>query len=172
MPLVPMARRRTHSPHHYRFRDAWTLPAPPDTVYTVLEAVADYPSWWPQVRRVHQADDISGTVHIRSLLPYGLTLTARQSRRDPHARVLEVVVHGDLEGWARWTVLPHGTTGSIARFEQDVDATKPLMRHLAVPARPLFRANHAWMMRCGRRGLRALLESRPQGRPEAGPEGI
>ncbi|GHG68071.1 polyketide cyclase [Streptomyces griseocarneus] len=155
--------RRPRSPHHYRFRDAWVLPAPPDAVYAVLEAVEGYPSWWPQVRRVHQADDVSGTVHIRSLLPYGLTLAARESRRDPRARVLEVVVHGDLEGWARWTVLPHGTAGSLARFEQDVDVRKPLMRRLALPGRPVFRANHAWMMRGGRRGLRALLEGRPRG---------
>ncbi len=149
--------------HRYRFHDEWILPAPPDAVYAVLEDAEDYPTWWPQVRDVQRIDDVSGTVRFRSLLPYELTITARQSRRDPHRRILEIVMRGDLEGWARWTVVPHGTGGSAARFQQDVDVRKPLMRRLALPGRPLFVANHAWMMRGGRRGLRALLERRARG---------
>ncbi len=35
---------------------------------------------------------------------------------------------------------------------------KPLLRRLAVPGRPLFRANHRLMMRAGRRGLAAHLD--------------
>ncbi|MEV5507143.1 SRPBCC family protein [Streptomyces orinoci] len=150
--------------HHYRFRDDWPLDAPPDTVYRLLEDAERYPSWWPQIRGVTVgADGVSGGVRLRSLLPYGLDLTARESRRDPRARVLEITVHGDLEGWVRWTVLPRGAAGSTARFEQEVEVRKPLMRWLAVPGRPVFIANHAWMMRRGRRGLRALLERRPEG---------
>ena len=59
---------------------------------------------------------------------------------------------GDIEGWARWTVTPHGG-GSLARYEQVVDVNKPLLRRFAVPGRPIFRANHWLMMRAGRRGL-------------------
>ncbi|MFF4226488.1 SRPBCC family protein [Streptomyces abikoensis] len=156
-------RRRTPSVHHYRFRDAWALPAPPDAVYAVLADAEGYPAWWPQVRRVEGADDISGTVRFRSLLPYELVIAARESRRDPAAGILEIVMTGDLEGWARWTIRSDGAGGSVARFEQDVDVRKPLMRRLALPGRPLFLVNHAWMMRAGRRGLRALLERRDPG---------
>ncbi|WP_338931036.1 SRPBCC family protein [Streptomyces netropsis] len=148
------------SRHTFRFRSDWTLPAPPDAVYAALEAVESYPAWWPQVRDVHTLDGTSGTARFRSLLPYDLTVTARERRRDPAARILEITMTGDLEGWVRWTVQPHGATGSRVRFEQEVEARSPLMRRLALPARPLFVANHAWMMRAGRRGLRAHLERR------------
>nr|WP_184351102.1 SRPBCC family protein [Streptomyces olivoverticillatus] len=149
--------------HHYRFHDTWTLAAAPDAVYAVLEDPDGYPAWWPQVIGVTRTGDDSGTVRFRSFLPYDLAVTARQGRRDPAARTLEITLHGDLEGWARWTVLPRGRTGSTARFEQEVTVHKPLMRRLALPGRPLFLANHAWMMRGGRRGLAALLESRAEG---------
>lgn len=101
-------------------------------------------------------DDTSGVFRIRSLLPYDLTLTARETRRDPVAGVLETALTGDMEGWARWTVTP-AAGGCLARYDQAVDVTKPLLRRFAVPGRPLFRANHRLMMRAGRRGLHELL---------------
>ncbi|MEU8551690.1 SRPBCC family protein [Streptomyces roseoverticillatus] len=154
--------------HRYRFHGSWALAAPPDAVYARLEAVDGYPRWWPQVREVRRADATSGTARLRSFLPFALTVAVRSTRHDPAARVLEIAMTGDLEGWARWTVLPQGPAACTARYEQDVEARKPLLRRLAMPARPLFAANHAWMMRTGRRGLQALLA----GRPAEGAEGI
>ncbi|MEU1471406.1 SRPBCC family protein [Streptomyces sp. NPDC005761] len=142
----------------YRFVSVWELPAPPRAVYAHLERVEDYPQWWPQVREVTPVDDASGTARIRSLLPYDLVMTMRARRRDAPGGVLEVTLTGDLEGWARWTVVPHGT-GSRATYEQEVVVRRALMRVLAVPGRALFRANHALMMRAGRRGLAARLEA-------------
>ncbi|RPK33815.1 SRPBCC family protein [Streptomyces sp. NBC_01260] len=143
---------------HYRFVSNWDLAAPPGAVYRLLEQVEQYPQWWPQIREVTPVDDTSGTTRIRSLLPYDLVVTARERLRDPHAGVLEVALTGDLEGWARWTVTPHGT-GSRATYEQDVEVRKRLMRVLAVPGRPVFLANHALMMRAGHRGFAARLEA-------------
>ncbi|MGW1719325.1 SRPBCC family protein [Streptomyces sp. NPDC002156] len=141
---------------HYRFHTRWTLTAPLATVYDALAQAEDYPRWWPQVREVDRIDDTSGTIRIRSLLPYDLTFTAREVRRDPAAGILEIAMTGDLDGRARWTLTSAGS-GTLARYDQEVDVTKPLMRLLAVPGRPLFRANHALMMRAGRRGLAAHL---------------
>ncbi|MGW3509054.1 SRPBCC family protein [Streptomyces sp. NPDC000994] len=143
---------------HYRFRTWWTLPASPDAVYRALERVEDYPRWWRQVREVTRTDAATGVIRIRSLLPYDLTFTAREVRRDPAAGVLEAVLTGDVDGWARWTLTAHGT-GTLARYDQVVDVNKPLLRRFAVPGRPLFRANHRLMMRAGRRGLAAHLEA-------------
>uniref|UniRef100_A0AAU2VYZ5 SRPBCC family protein n=1 Tax=Streptomyces sp. NBC_00008 TaxID=2903610 RepID=A0AAU2VYZ5_9ACTN len=143
---------------HYRFVTVWDLAAPPGDVYRLLEQVEQYPRWWPQVREVTPADDTSGTTRIRSLLPYDLVITVHERCRDPHAGVLEVAITGDLEGWARWTVTPHGA-GSRATYEQEVEVRKRLLRVLAVPGRPVFRANHALMMRSGRRGFAARLEA-------------
>ncbi|MFM9614249.1 SRPBCC family protein [Streptomyces niveiscabiei] len=141
---------------HYRFRSLWRLPAPVDVVYGALERAEEYPRWWPQVRSVTRIDDTSGLVRIRATLPYTLTFTAREVRRDPRAGVLEISMTGDLEGWARWT-LEARDGGTLAAYEQVVVVNKPLLRLLAVPGRPVFRLNHRLMMRGGRRGLvRAL----------------
>ncbi|CAM5728992.1 Polyketide cyclase OS=Streptomyces alboniger OX=132473 GN=CP975_05780 PE=4 SV=1 [Streptomyces alboniger] len=136
----------------YRFHSLWPLPADPAVVYDALERVEDYPRWWRQVREVNRIDATTGVVTIRSLLPYGMTFTAREVRRDPAAGILEVALSGDIEGWARWTISVDGA-GSLARYEQVVDVNKPLLRRFAVPGRPVFRANHRLMMRAGRRGL-------------------
>ncbi|MFI9763658.1 SRPBCC family protein [Streptomyces sp. NPDC051963] len=143
---------------HYRFRTVWVLRAPPATVFAVLERAEDYPDWWPQVREVDPIDDSSGFVRIRAALPYDLTFTAREMVRDRTAGVLEIEMSGDLDGWARWTVSAHGA-GTRVRYDQVVDVSKPLLRRLAVPGRPVFRANHRLMMRAGRRGLTAYLEA-------------
>lgn len=68
---------------------------------------------------------------------------------------------GDLEGWARWTLTADGPD-TLVRYDQTVDVRKPLLRWPAVPWRPFFRANHALMMRSGRRGLLAHLTSTDQ----------
>ncbi|WP_338899284.1 SRPBCC family protein [Streptomyces sp. TG1A-60] len=146
---------------HYRFRSLWTLAASPAAVYDVLQRADDYPHWWPQVREVIRIDDTTGTVRIRSVLPYDLGFTAREIRRDPAAGVLEIAMTGDMDGWARWTLTADGT-GTLARYHQEVDVTKPLLRRLAVPGRPVFRANHALMMRAGRRGLLTYLAAHGQ----------
>lgn len=143
---------------HYRFRTRWALHASPATVYAVLEQAEDYPRWWPAVREVNRLDDTTGVIRIRAVLPYDLTFTAREVRRDPAAGVLEIAMTGDLEGWARWTITGDGA-GSLARYDQVVVVNKPLLRRFAVPGRPVFRANHWLMMRAGRRGLAAYLEA-------------
>ncbi|MFC1229970.1 MULTISPECIES: SRPBCC family protein [Streptomyces] len=145
--------------NHYRFRSLWSLPAPAEPVYRALERIEDYPHWWPQVREVTRLDATCGLVRIRSVLPYGLTTTLRETRRDPSAGVLETRLSGDLDGWARWTVTPAGPGTALARYDQEVDVRRPLLRRLALPGRPLFHANHALMMRAGRRGLAAHLEA-------------
>jgi hypothetical protein len=142
----------------YRFRSLWPLPVPPAAVYEVLERAEEYPLWWPQVRTVNRLNDTTGVVTIRSVLPYDMTFTARAARRDPDAGVLEIVMTGDIEGWARWTI-GAGGPGTLARYDQVVSVNKPLLRRLAVPGRPLFRVNHRLMMRAGRRGLLAHLRT-------------
>ncbi len=150
LPLVDWTR--------YRFRSLWRLPAPTDVVYSALERAEEYPRWWPQVRSVTPIDDTTGLVHIRATLPYTLTFTAREVRRDPGAGVLEISMSGDLEGWARWTLEAQGG-GTLAVYEQVVVVNKALLRVLAVPGRPVFRLNHRLMMRGGRRGLVRVLRA-------------
>ncbi|MBW5481741.1 SRPBCC family protein [Streptomyces bambusae] len=148
--------------NHYRFRSVWDIPAPPARVYAALASAEEYPRWWPQVRRVARLDDRTGSARFRSFLPYELHVTLTELLHDPARGVLEAALRGDLDGWARWTVRPHGGRGTRALYEQEVEVRKPLMRRLAVPGRPVFRLNHALMMRAGRRGLTAHLAGRQE----------
>lgn len=146
--------------NHYHLTSAWRLAAPPRVVYRALREVEQYPHWWPQVRQVRRLDDRSGELRIRSALPYSLVLTAHERRQDEAAGVLEADLLGDLAGWSRWTISPVDPghpDRSLAVFEEDVRPGKALMRRLALPARPLFLANHALMMRAGERGLKRYL---------------
>jgi uncharacterized protein YndB with AHSA1/START domain len=153
----------------YRFRSTWHLTAPPDTVYRVLERVEEYPRWWPQVREARQSGETTGVMRLRSFLPFDLVVTVRAARRDPERRVLEVVMDGDLEGWARWTVLPGAGPGvSELLFEEETVVRKRVLRAFSAPGRPFARANHAWMMRRGLRGLRARLAEETGGEQAAG----
>ncbi|MGW7586028.1 SRPBCC family protein [Kitasatospora sp. NPDC054768] len=152
-------------PNHYRFRGVWRLAAPAPAVYAALEDVRSYPLWWPEIREVRPTGEDRGDVVVRALLPYRLVIGLVASRRDPAAGVLEVIMRGDLTGWTRFTVTPdstggtgsQGSAGSRVLFEEDTRPGKPLLRRLALPLHPLFRANHAVMMRRGRRGLAAHL---------------
>lgn len=140
----------------YQFHSTWHLPAAPDDVYAVLERLPDYPLWWPQVRRVSPVRADAYELVCRSTLPYHLRFTTTQAVRDPVNRVLEATMSGDLEGFSRWTI-SSDRNGTTASFEEDVVATKPLLRRLELVARPAFKLNHARMMRDGERGLRTYL---------------
>ncbi|MFD8086696.1 SRPBCC family protein [Kitasatospora sp. NPDC059722] len=144
-------------PNHYRFRGTWQFAAPAREVFAALEDVLSYPLWWPEIREVRQTGEEEGEVVVRALLPYTLVIGLEARRRDPVAGVLEVAMRGDLAGWSRFTVTPEGAARCRVLFEEDTRPGKPLLRRLALPLHPLFRANHAVMMRRGRRGLARYL---------------
>jgi hypothetical protein len=143
---------------NYRFKERWHLPASPDLVFDVLVDLASYPLWWPQVRSVEGIDDDSAHVICRSALPYALRFDTVRSREDRTAGVLEARLVGDLDGFSRWTVQPHAY-GTELIYEQHVRTRRALLRWLAPVARPVLILNHAWMMRCGRRGLELRLSA-------------
>ncbi|WP_435200316.1 SRPBCC family protein [Janibacter sp. GS2] len=144
------------------FRHVWPVPAPVGVVTAALADIEHYPRWWPQVRSVARIDDVSGRGRIRSLLPVTLDLVLTREIEDREGGRLRVALGGDLLGWAGWSVVPDpaGTaTGSIATFEQEVRVAARLDR-AATLAPFVLRANHAWMMRQGRRGLARELTPR------------
>ncbi|MEV4602670.1 SRPBCC family protein [Amycolatopsis sp. NPDC049253] len=141
----------------YRFRSTWWLPAAP--ARRVFDAVVDleaYPRWWPDVRSVCQLDDDTAEVVCRSSLPYRLVIAMHREEQDAVRGHVRVGLSGDLEGFLAGVL---HAVGESTRLEitQHVRARKPLLRKLDTVARPFFRANHAWMMRRGHRGLSAYL---------------
>ena len=144
------------TPTTYRFDHLWRLRAPREQVYAVLADVDGYAHWWPQIREIHRIDADSGQVRIRSLLPYTLNLVLTRAIQDETRGILRVNVDGDLRGWCAWQLTAEGT-GTSARFAEEVEVTVPLLQQVPFATRPLLRANHAYMMRSGERGLRTYL---------------
>ncbi len=136
----------------YRFETRWAIPSSQDDLFDVLADVGGYPTWWPQVRAVARVDEDSARVVARSLLPYSLDLTLVRAVEDRAAGVLEVRIRGRLDGWSRWTLQDLGSD-TVAHYEQEVDVRGRLLTAASSVARPVLVANHAWMMRGGRRGL-------------------
>lgn len=125
----------------------------------MLAAVADYPTWWPQVRSVERIDDDSATVQVRSVLPYSLQLVLTREVEDPGTGLLRVRIGGDLAGWSQWELTQDPVSGrTAAEFTEEVQVTG-VLGLAARPASPLMRANHLAMMRGGERGLAALLSA-------------
>ena len=140
----------------YRFDNEWHLRAPSELVYAALADVERYERWWPQIREIHWIDADSGTVRVRSLLPYTLDLVLTRDAQDEAHGILRVLVAGDLQGWCAWQVTSEGT-GTRAVFSQEVEITSPMLSLAPFAIGPLLRGNHAHMMRSGERGLRAYL---------------
>lgn len=146
----------------YRFTSRWWVPAPFTTTFDVLADVLGYPSWWPQVRGVARIDDDTVRVVCRSLMPYDLDLLLARSVEDPRRGVLEASIEGALRGWSRWTLDPVGA-GTRLRYEQEATTSGRLLAVASRAAGPVLVANHAWMMRGGRRGLLRRFPARPGG---------
>jgi hypothetical protein len=141
----------------YRFRNTWLLAAAPSVVFGAVVDLATYPDWWSDVRSVTQIDDDTAELICQAALPYKLVLRMHRTEHNERAGRLRVELSGDLEGFLAGLVLASGG-GTRLEITQEVVARKPLLRQLDTVARPLFRANHALMMRRGRRGLRTHLE--------------
>lgn len=142
---------------HYRFRSTWLLPGTePGRVFGAVTDLGGYPRWWSDVREVRRVDDDTAELVCRARLPFRLVVRMHREHQDERTGRLRVRLTGDLEGVLEGTVRPaeHGT---LLEITQDVLARKQLLRRLDAVARPIFRANHALMMRRGRRGLQTHL---------------
>ena len=141
----------------YRFSSSWLLPGTaPERVFGAVTDLAGYPRWWSDVRTVRRVDDDTAELVCRSRLPFRLVVRMHREHQDERAGLMRVRLSGDLDGVLAGTVRAAGAD-TLLRITQDVQARKELLRRLDAVARPLFRANHALMMRRGHRGLSAYL---------------
>ena len=141
----------------YRFSSTWLLPGTaPERVFGAVTDLAGYPRWWSDVRTVRRVDDDTAELTCRSRLPFRLVVRMHREHQDERAGLMRVRLSGDLDGVLAGAVRAAGA-GTLLQITQDVQARKELLRRLDAVARPLFRANHALMMRRGHRGLSAYL---------------
>lgn len=158
--------RRVSPLTHYVFRSVWHIQAPPIDLIPVLEDLASYPVWWPEIRRVRPLGDNRFEVVARSLLPYDLRFVSEPASSEPRPGVICATLSGDMEGVVRWTV-EAGDGGCRLLYDQEVTTHKRLLNVTAPVARPAFKANHAVMMRNGEAGLRTFMAGFARGASSA-----
>lgn len=141
----------------------WRIHAPVESVWAALTDPAGWPRWWPYVREVQTlragaADGVGALRRIRwgTLLPYEIVIEveAIEALRPERLRGRSC---GQLNGEGLW-LLRAAAGWTDVTYVWRVEPARPWMRWLAPLLAPLFRWNHAGVMRAGEAGLRRLLE--------------
>ncbi len=142
----------------YHFESVWEMAGPVATVFDALRDYERYPTWWPDVRSVHQIEpgDEDGTgmvvrYVVASPLGYALAFDVTLARLDP-PRLISTRSSGDLVGTGDW-ILSEAAGITTATYVWNVATTPRWMNLVAPLARPLFSWAHARVMRRGARGL-------------------
>jgi uncharacterized protein YndB with AHSA1/START domain len=149
----------------YSFVTVWRIEAPIDAVYEAISESLRWPEWWPTVTAVvelAEGNRETGVGNVRrytfkGMLPYSLAFDLEVTEL-ARPRTLAGRARGELEGTGVWT-LTEDTAATIARYDWNVRTTRWWMNVLAPLARPIFKANHDYVMRAGASGLGRLLGS-------------
>ncbi len=152
--------------HHIDLVSHWRLRAPPQQVWAALIDTASWPQWWPCVLAVQTLEDgdADGVGCVRRIdwstrWPSHLRIDVQIIESVPHER-LRAWSRGALQGEGIWLLAAEGTH-SIVTCVWRIDLQRGWMRWLApvlAPAMtpllaPLYRWNHASVMRAGEAGL-------------------
>ena len=149
----------------YRFSTTWVLEADREDVWAAIYDSDSWSEWWHGIESTTRlADGDSegigqrGVYEWRARIPYTVrfeivsTVVERPHRLGGDAS-------GELEGTGLWRFFSEGDVTAVI-YDWDVRITKPWMNALGPLAKPIFRANHDWVMRNGGEGLARRLGCR------------
>jgi uncharacterized protein YndB with AHSA1/START domain len=149
----------------YRFLTTWLLEADRDRVWDAIYESERWPEWWrgvEEAERLAEGDEQGvgqrGRYVWKAKLPYRVEfeiVTTRVER--PH--LLEGSATGELAGTGRWRLFEQDGATAVL-YEWNVSTTRWWMNLLAPVARPVFQANHDYVMRNGGEGIARLLGAR------------
>ena len=142
----------------YEFVTIWHVKAPIESIWNEIYHSSEWPTWWKGVEsvvEVRKGDERGvGSIHRytwKSKLPYRLSFDMQTIRIEP-PRLLEGIAIGELQGRGLWQLSTEGS-GTIVRYDWNVETTKRWMNLLAPIARPVFEWNHKVVMNWGAEGL-------------------
>lgn len=157
-PKGPSTAATRLSGRHFDLVSHWRLRAPREQVWAALIRPEQWPQWWPQVRRVQtlKHGDANGVGSLRRFdwstrLPYGITVDILALEVLPMER-LRGRSQGLLRGEGIWLLREDGPHTDVT-YVWRVTLQAGWMRWLAPLLAPLFRWNHAAVMRDGGIGL-------------------
>lgn len=146
----------------YSFTTIWRVHAPVERVWDAIAHPLAWPEWWKGVVAVDELEagesDGTGAIHRytwKSALPYRLVFDMRVTNVAEPV-LLEGRASGELEGSGVWTFTREGEA-TVARYQWNIETTRPWMNALGPVLRPAFEWNHDWVMNSGARGLAGLL---------------
>jgi len=162
----------------YHVVTRWHVAATVEELVEIAGEPTALPRWWPAAfLRVTSLPTRRGArfrVHSKGWLPY--TLRFDVSVRHEHARrPLVLAVRGDFWGRAVCRAEPDDA-GAWIEFDWRVRVRKPVLSRLSWALKPVFVANHRWVMRRGAESLNLELLRRRRlrlgdPRPVAPPSG-
>jgi uncharacterized protein YndB with AHSA1/START domain len=134
-------------PSPFCFDRSWHFGVSPDELWATLAQSDRYRTWWPWLREFEVdgpgealVTGASARVVIQAPLPYQLRCTIRVLESEADERLV-TTVEGDLHGPARLELLP-ADDGTAARLVWELELHTPLLRSLAVVARPAMAWAH------------------------------
>src|SRR5690606_3926423 len=132
-------------------RRALIAGADPATTWAAVERVARYPSWWRWLRYRDEPGPLAAGAVVRAVirppLPYRLRFRITVDEVVP-CRHITATVDGDLTGPAGVRFLDH-PQGTRVELDWELRARRPLLRGLAVVARPVLEWGHDWVIETG-----------------------
>ncbi len=143
----------------YRFLTYWRVEGQIDHVYEILGDPLGYPSWWSAIRSAievlepnveHGANKFT-RMELRGWIPYALRWELINSELHKPNRIVSES-RGDFIGHGIWSLNQEGPYVDIT-FDWSVRAQKWFFRYFSLIFKPLFIANHDWVMEQGRKGL-------------------
>lgn len=149
----------------YRFCTTWVLEADRERVWDAIYDSDSWPEWWRGVTKTERLADGDasgvgqrGAYHWRARLPYTVRFEIVSTLVDPPYR-LGGDASGELAGTGFWRFYEENGTTAVV-YDWNVRTTKAWMNLIAPVAKPIFRANHNWVMHNGGEGLAKLLGAR------------
>ena len=146
----------------YRFLTIWLLEAERQRVWDAIYDSERWPEWWTGVEeaeKLAEGDEQGvgqrGRYVWKAKLPYRVNFEIVTTRVEAPA-LLEGDADGELAGVGRWRLFEQDGVTAVV-YEWNVRTTRWWMNLLAPAARPIFAANHDYVMRNGGEGIAKLL---------------
>ncbi|MGQ0550431.1 MAG: SRPBCC family protein [Armatimonadota bacterium] len=143
------------------YEDTWTIAAPVQAVWRLIEDFEGYPRWWEIydfARWKTPGRGVGATGELKARrFGYDLVVVLEVTHIEEF-RVSEVRLSGDLEGVARWTLEPDGERATRVAYYTSAAPTKMLLPIPDFLAKPMLDLIHKGATRKCIRGMRAELE--------------
>ena len=158
--------------NEYHFLTHWLVEG---DVREVVEVLSDTPAlvrWWPsaylEAKELLPGDKVGVGRRLDLLMKGWLPYTMRWQLLITESHLPEgfsLDASGDLTGRGVWSFRQDGPRVAIT-YDWRVRADKPLLRYFSFAMKPVFAANHRWVMRMGETSLRLELARRHAATPQ------